>query len=89
MLAFIFLPAILGNSHCLVLFLLINSPSAQCAYSVNVVHKHPDIFAAGITFILINLKLLMLSVPNPNVLCYVILVTSHFCLFVCLFAFLH
>jgi hypothetical protein len=38
----------------------------------------------SITFILINLKLLILFVHDPNVLCYVILVTSHLHLFACL-----
>jgi hypothetical protein len=46
----------------------------------------------SITFIPINLKLLLIFVNNPNVPCYVVLsylvlVTSlHLCLFVCLFA---
>jgi hypothetical protein len=40
-----------------------------------------------ITFILIDLKLLILFVHNRNILCYVILVTSHLRLFVCLFVY--
>jgi hypothetical protein len=41
----------------------------------------------SITFTLINLKLLILFVHYPNILCYVILVTSHLRLFACLFVY--
>jgi hypothetical protein len=36
----------------------------------------------SITFILNNQKLVLLFVHNPNVLCYVVLVTSHLHLFI-------
>jgi hypothetical protein len=38
-----------------------------------------------ILLLLLLLKMLILFVQNPDVLCYVILVTSHLPLFACLF----
>jgi hypothetical protein len=74
-----------SNNHC---------PSARCAYVVNAVGKDPIYLQSepflSITFILINLKFLVIFVHNPNVLCYVVLsyhvvLTSlHLCLFVSL-----
>jgi hypothetical protein len=64
------------NRHCL---------SARCAYAANAVGKDLDIFAIGAVSLYhiytLNLKLLILFVHTPDVLCYVILVTSHLCLF--------
>jgi hypothetical protein len=47
-LAFMFLLAVLGTSHCLMFFPLINNcPSARCAYAANSVGKDVDVFAIG------------------------------------------
>jgi hypothetical protein len=72
-------------------------PISTCFCSVRLWLKISTYLQSGpflsITFILINLKLLILFVLTPNVLCYVVLsyrllVTSlHLCLFACLFTF--
>jgi hypothetical protein len=95
MLAFVFLPAILGTSHCLVFVPLINivvllgAPMLPTQWV-----KLSTYFQSGpflsITFILINLKLLIIFVHTFNVLCYVVLsylvlVTTPHLVFVCLF----
>jgi hypothetical protein len=48
MLASMFLPTIIGTSHCLVFFPLINTVLPfLCAYAANAVGKDLDIFALG------------------------------------------
>jgi hypothetical protein len=94
MLAFVFLPAISGTSHCLAFVPLVKTvfllgasmlPTRWVKIST---HLQSERFFS-ITFILINLKLLIF-VHTPNVLCYVVLryqvrVTSPLLhLFVCL-----
>jgi hypothetical protein len=93
MLDFVFLPAILETSHCLVFVPLINTvlllgapmqPTWWVKFSIYFQSKR----FLSITFILIYLKLLIIFVHNSNVLCYVVhsyhvLVTSlHLCLYV-------
>jgi hypothetical protein len=93
MLASVFLPAILGTSHCLMfvplinIVLLLGAPMLPTRWVKLSTHLQSGPFLS-ITFILINLKLLIIFVHTPNVLCYVflsyhVLVTSlHICLFV-------
>jgi hypothetical protein len=45
MLAFVFLPAILGKPHCSVLVLPIYIVSARCAYAAHVVGRDLDVSA--------------------------------------------
>jgi hypothetical protein len=84
------LEAELSTKYCL---------SARCAYAAKswvkistYLHSEPFL---SITFIIINRKLLIIFVQNPNVLCHVVLryhvlVTSlHLCFFICLFTFLY
>jgi hypothetical protein len=92
MLAFVFLPAILGTSHYLVLVPLINTVLLLDAHMLPTRWVKISTYLLSepflsIIFILINLKLLMLSVQNPIDLCCVILVTSYLC-FICLFVYL-
>jgi hypothetical protein len=92
MLAFVFLP-ILGTSHCLVfvplinIVLLLGAPVLPTRWVQILTYLQSEPFLS-ITFILISLKLLIIFVHNPDVLCYVVLsyhvlVTSlQLCLFV-------
>jgi hypothetical protein len=78
MLAFVFLPAILGTSHCLVFVPLINTvlllgaPMMSTQWVKISTYSQSKRFLS-ITFILSNLKLLIIFVHTPNVLCYVVL----------------
>jgi hypothetical protein len=79
MLAFVFLPTICGISP---LFGVCPSnkqcPSARCACAANVVGKDSQLEQfLSITFMRINIKLLIIFVHDHIVLCYVVLVTSH------------
>jgi hypothetical protein len=86
MLAFVFLPEILGTFHCLVFYRLINTvllgaPMLPTRWVKISTYLQSEPFLS-ITYILINLKLLILFVHNPNVLCYIVLVTRpHFFFF--------
>jgi hypothetical protein len=91
MLAFVFLPSIIGTSHSLVFVPLINTailfgaPMLPTQWVKISIYFQSEPFPS-ITFILINLKLLIMFVHTPNVLFYVVLVASrHLHLFVCLF----
>jgi hypothetical protein len=78
MLAFVFLPAIFGASHCLVFVPLINTvlllgaPVLLTWWVRSSTYLQSEPFLS-ITFILINLELLIIFVHTPNVLCYVVL----------------
>jgi hypothetical protein len=76
MLAFVFLPTILGTSHCLVFVPLINCPSARCASAANAVGKDLDIFAVGA--VSLN-HIIIIFVHTPNVLYYVVLIYHILC----------
>jgi hypothetical protein len=93
LLLLLFLPAISGTSHCLVFVPLINTvlllgaPVLPTRWVKISTYLQSEPFLS-ITFILINLKLLIIFVHTPNVLCYVVLsyhvlvATPHLSLFV-------
>jgi hypothetical protein len=78
----VFLPAILGTSHCLVFVPLINTvlllgaPVLPMRWVKISTYLHSQPFLS-IIFILINLKFLILFVHSPNVLCYVAVDAAH------------
>jgi hypothetical protein len=80
------------GSHCLVfvplinIVLLLGAPMLSTRWVKISTYLQLEPFLS-IIFILINLKLLKLLVHNPNILCYVILVTSHLRLFACMFVY--
>jgi hypothetical protein len=84
--------AILGTSHCLVYVLLTNTvllgaPMLPTRWVKMLTYLQSETFLS-ITFILINLKVLIISVHTTNVLCYVVLVISaHLRSFLCLFVY--
>jgi hypothetical protein len=95
MLTFVFLPAICGISRCLVFVPLINNvlllgaPMLLTRWVKISTYLQLEHFLS-ITFMRINLKLLIIFVHNHNVLCYVdvVLVTSpNLSLFPCLFVY--
>jgi hypothetical protein len=94
MLPFVSLPAILGTSHCLMFVpvintaLLLRAPMLPTRWANISTYLQSEPFLS-ISCILINLKLLILSVQNPNILCYVILITFQFRLIVCLLFFVN
>jgi hypothetical protein len=77
-LAFVFLPAILGTSNCLVFVYLINTvlllsaPVLPTWWVKISTYLRSETFLS-ITFILIYLKLLIMFVHTPYVLCYIVL----------------
>jgi hypothetical protein len=97
MLPFVFLPTILGTSNCLVFVPLINTvlldaPMLPTRWVKISTYLQSETFLS-IIFLLINLKLLIIFVHTPDVLCYVVLSyhvlvnTRHLPLFDCLFTF--